>query len=597
MDKIGKLTAMAAIGLFLAGLCAAAPDRIIYVDDDATGANDGTSWTNAFPFLQDALTVARDAAKPVEIRVAQGVYRPDQGGGITPGNRDAAFNIPTGIVLRGGFAGIGAADPNEGRPQLYQAILSGDLKGNDAQSSDVKNLASDPTRSDNSTYLVVSRSSSPATVLDGLVITGATRAGLSCIDSSPIVVDCVFLRNSTATEGGGLRQEGNSKPTSTRCTFTANWATRLGGAIYTEAGVVLTDCVFTDNQAGIGGGAICNQGGQPVLTGCTFTRNAAKTGGAIYHPSGTLWATNCTFTGNSGDDGGAALLSGHADIAECQFNDNHAKSKGGALFSGTVTGRTVRQCVFAGNSAQAGGAIYGFGGAVFSNCLFENNIAETGSVAGLDCFGQQFVNCTFVANRANDGVCIALGPCGIRATPQITMTSCILWDSSGMSATPAATADTAKITYSLIQGGWSGEGNISADPCFAAPGRWNPNGTLDDPSDDAWICGDYHLKSQAGRWDPAGNKWVQDDVTSPCIDAGDPQSPIGLEPFPNGGTIDMGFFGGTAEASKSYFGKPACPTIIAGDINGDCKVNMADLDILMRHWLEGENVPEKPPRR
>jgi len=497
MDRIGKLTAMAVIGLFLAGLCTAAPDRIIYVDGDARGTNDGTSWANAFPFLQDALAAARADAdvrgepKPVEIRIAKGVYRPDQGAGAASGNRETTFNIPNGAVLKGGYFGGGPHTFNSRNPQLYRTILSGDLKGNDADDGDVKNLASDPTRSDNSIYVITSRDNSSATVLDGLVITGGTRAGLSCIDSSLVVIDCVFIRNSTTTDGGALRQEKTGSPALTRCTFTANWARQFGGALYIEGGITLTDCVFT---------------------------------------------SNC---------------------------------------------------------AQSGGAISGR--FVLGNCLFENNTAETGGAARSDCLGPGFVNCTFFANRADDGICIALGPCGIRSTPEVTMTSCILWESGSIAATPATKAVAGAITYSLIQGGWPGDGNIDTGPHFAAPGHWDPNGTRDNPDDDVWISSDYHLKSQAGRWDPAGNKWVQDDVTSPCIDAGDPQAAIGLEPFPNGGAVNMGVFGGTAEASKSYFGKPPCPTIIAGDINGDCKVNMADLDILMRHWLEGGDEPE-PPR-
>ena len=61
---------------------------------------------------------------------------------------------------------------------------------------------------------------------------------------------------------------------------------------------------------------------------------------------------------------------------------------------------------------------------------------------------------------------------------------------------------------------------------------------------------------------------------------------IGYEPFPNGGKINMGASGGTELASKSYFGKPVCDAVIAGDINGDCKVDDLDLDILELHWLE-----------
>jgi len=116
---------------------------------------------------------------------------------------------------------------------------------------------------------------------------------------------------------------------------------------------------------------------------------------------------------------------------------------------------------------------------------------------------------------------------------------------------------------------WVGAGNINTDPCFTDPNN-----------------GDYHLKSQAGRWDANERRWTKDEVTSPCIDAGDPKSPIGLEPFPNGGRINIGAYGGTAEASKSYFGKPVCETIVAGDINGDCIVNLNDFAIMAFHWLE-----------
>lgn len=117
----------------------------------------------------------------------------------------------------------------------------------------------------------------------------------------------------------------------------------------------------------------------------------------------------------------------------------------------------------------------------------------------------------------------------------------------------------------------------------------NINPSFADPAN-----GDYHLKSQAGRWDPNSQSWVQDAVTSPCIDAGNMERAIGFEPFPNGGIVNLGAYGGTAEASKSYFGEPVCETIIAGDINGDCKIDLADFQIMAHHWLEG-NTPVPPP--
>ena len=112
----------------------------------------------------------------------------------------------------------------------------------------------------------------------------------------------------------------------------------------------------------------------------------------------------------------------------------------------------------------------------------------------------------------------------------ITMTSSIVY----YNGAAQIAASTSTITYSDIQGGWMGVGNIDTDPFFA--------------NRDELDC---HLKSQAGRWDPESRTWVKDDISSPCIDGGDPGSPLGNEPAPNGGVINMGAYGGSAEASMS----------------------------------------------
>jgi len=80
---------------------AAAAD-VVYVDGDARGANDGTSWNDAFVYLQDALAAARPGD---QVWVAEGVYRPDQGAGRVLGSRDEAFFLPDQVALYGGFVG------------------------------------------------------------------------------------------------------------------------------------------------------------------------------------------------------------------------------------------------------------------------------------------------------------------------------------------------------------------------------------------------------------------------------------------------------------------------------------------------------------
>ena len=102
----------------------------IYVDRDATGANNGSSWANAYNSVQDALADAGLRAKPVEIRVAQGIYRPDEGAGITPGDRTVAFGMINGVTIRGGYAGFGEANPDARDITGYETVLSGDLDSN-----------------------------------------------------------------------------------------------------------------------------------------------------------------------------------------------------------------------------------------------------------------------------------------------------------------------------------------------------------------------------------------------------------------------------------------------------------------------------------
>ena len=119
-----------------------------------------------------------------------------------------------------------------------------------------------------------------------------------------------------------------------------------------------------------------------------------------------------------------------------------------------------------------------------------------------------------------------------------TLVNCILWgntpDEIHVYEGEGDVSEFVVVFYSDVRGGFPGQGNIDVDPLFA------------DPDND-----DYHLKSEVGRWNPAGQCWVIDQVSSLCIDRGDPTTPVGLERFPNGGMINMGAYGGTPEASLS----------------------------------------------
>ena len=137
----------------------------------------------------------------------------------------------------------------------------------------------------------------------------------------------------------------------------------------------------------------------------------------------------------------------------------------------------------------------------------------------------------------------------------VTVVNSILWDNYPSELCLRGTGNPS-IRYCTVRGWWPDLGNTRSDPLLACPGYWadpaDPNIVAASENPDAvWINGDYHLKSEIGRWDPAAGSWVRDEVTSPAIDAGDRTSPIEYEPAPNGGIVNMGAYGGTSEASLS----------------------------------------------
>ncbi len=147
-------------------------------------------------------------------------------------------------------------------------------------------------------------------------------------------------------------------------------------------------------------------------------------------------------------------------------------------------------------------------------------------------------NCTLVQNAE----------CGFFG--MATLRNCILYFNGTPSGSSQIVTTNARVTCSCVQGGFTGEGNIASDPLFARLGAWaEPNGA-NHPAG-AWISGDYHLESQAGRWDPVTAAWVQDEQTSPCIDAAHIDEATGPEPDPNGAVLNLGAYGGAMQASKS----------------------------------------------
>jgi len=443
MSVIRNLRFLLLAAILCLGTCNIVFAGQIFVDVNAPGNNDGSSWDNAYTHLQDAMAAASTGD---EIHVADGIYRPDRATNAAPGDRAATFRLVNGVTIKGGYAGYGQSDPNVRDIETHETILSGDLNADD-----------DPnfTYDDENSYHVLTGSGTDETaVLDGFVITGG---GMYNKSGSPTIVNCIFKGN-FAWRGGAMRNY-HSSPQITNCTFVGNSAFQEGGAVFGfESSPTLTDCTFRENSAKTGG-AMCNSGNSTgTLVNCAFTGNSARYGAGMANLDDSNPAlTGCRFVANLAEQGGAlSNRESRPVIRKCTFSDNSASGDGGAIHNDSGD-PAVTTCLFSNNSTQGnGGAIYNY----------KSN--------------PQLVSCTFSANSAQANGGAVSGHDG--SNPKLA--NCILWDNSDANGTDESaqiyvTDGTAVADYSCIQG-WTGllegTGTIDTSPKFT------------DAS-----AGDYHL--------------------------------------------------------------------------------------------------------
>lgn len=275
-----------AVACALASVSLAAQPTL-YVKPGATG--DGASWQTSTG-LHAALA---KATRGTEIWVAAGTYPTSDSG-----NRDAAFVVPPGVVLLGGFVGSEAA-AKQRRPADNLTTLSGEIGS--------------PEIIDNAYTVVRLTDADAATVLDGFTVAHAYANGAGPVAdprragggllvdlsapgaaAAPEVRDCVFEDN-YARDGGAVYVDGaggRATPTFTTCRFRGNEADLDGGAIYNdgrrrgEASPNFKDCVFANNEANYGA-AVFNQAtkgiASPRLSRCGFRGNRAYVRGTTVY--------------------------------------------------------------------------------------------------------------------------------------------------------------------------------------------------------------------------------------------------------------------------------------------------------------------------
>lgn len=282
---------------------------------------------------------------------------------------------------------------------------------------------------------------------------------------------------------------------------------------------------------------LCENNSHPTLWKCVIRDMDGSLGMAAENESALVV---CNNRGN--------LL-----MQDCQILNNQVPLLG-VLFSQS-SNVTLEHCLVAGNQ-----------GGMYTQAL----LAVSGEL--------RLENCTVADNRATDDILpeirAMVAELGIGLTqPAILLAedatlqarNCILWNDPGLPEIDGwqlegednSEAILSYCTLSQLPDPntviWQGNNLLIGEPYFARPGLWemeSPSGHL------VWHMGDYHLQSQGARWDPQ-LAWVQDALTSPCIDAGDPETPLGSEPTPvslertdlSNTALNQGVYGGTPEAS------------------------------------------------
>jgi len=547
----------------------------IYVNDNATGANDGTSWNDAFTDLQDANAIAVPFFD--KIWVKEGTYRPDS---ASPGDRNLSFEFKRDIFYFGGFPDTTTNNINPiAYPSLHPSILSGDIgiigdstdnsyhvtvinpgasfihvdgfevtEGNaDAPSStDEQNAAGCKIFSTGGNtdmfFYNMNFSENHANGFGGGVNITANTFGTSTISLNISFFNCSFSSNTvnvTPGHGAGIiissvnvgattnvnfnacNLNGNSASTGGAiylksqfggilnstffgCNINNNTATGNGGAIYefvNSGSTLKTDIIFgsiNSNLAANGGGIysdITDGIYQDSLFNVGFGGNTAtQSGGAISCQANNSTLTpifdNCDFINNSSSFSGGAIEnqsdnggSFSPKYSDCLFFSNYTNSstsgKGGAIAnlsgSGPIDPEFIA-CNFWKNTSRSGGAMYneGFNNSnrpTIVNCIFNENKATNFGTEGWGgaLFNEGSVGVcetTIINSSFSDNEALTAGQAIRNEDAPTTIANSILWGGISPDIISETMIGNTTVTYSDIEGGYTGTGNINQLPQF-----------------------------------------------------------------------------------------------------------------------------------
>ncbi|MCH8844472.1 MAG: hypothetical protein IID61_16050, partial [SAR324 cluster bacterium] len=310
--------------------------HVLYVDASATGANDGSTWANAFTGIQAAV----DAAVAGEqVWVAEGLY--------LAGSTAPVLTMKDGVEIYGGFAGTEVNLAGRPDPIVLPSTLDGDVTGDGATADD-------------SLHVVLGASNAR---LDGFTITGGNAigpnpnnfgGGIYNFGTSGLILNELIISANSAALGGGMYNE-SSSTTLTNVTFSTNSVSNAGGGMYNDSSSsALTGVTFSGNSAASNGGGMFNSSSAPSLTNVTFSTNSAVNhgGGMANYSSSSPALNTVTFSANSADvrGGGMYNIASSPTLTDVIFTGNTTLNDGGGIFNDNSS-PILTDVTFSGNSA------------------------------------------------------------------------------------------------------------------------------------------------------------------------------------------------------------------------------------------------------
>ncbi len=583
---------------------------VVYVDNNATGANDGSSWADAYTTIQVGIDYA-DVSDD-DVWVAQGTYY-------------EAIVMKSGVALYGGFNGT----ETERSERNW--------------TTNVTTLDGSTARGGSPAYHVVTMDSITTSTVDGFTITGGNAngsiypdinrgGGIYCLNlnDTNTITNNIITGNSARFNGGGISCR-YSSPQIAGNRITGNWS-KTGGGIYCYySSSVITDNTISLNSAdGSAGGIACYGSGLTIINNTISANSANSNGGGIYCSGASPMIMNNTISGNlaTSRGGGIYCAGSSPEIMNNIIAANTANRSGGGILcysysspiiaNNTIAGNTaiitggilcwdrcspeILNNTIAGNSASKyGGGIYCYdysSPAITNNTIARNSVMQYGG--GISCAGDSspYIKNTIFSNNIGYDIYEFSASCdpvvsyndfygnadgvyydeGAKPYPNVSwMDAEVPECSNNMEFDPLFMGDTLSggtWTTSTIYNSSTFQTTLTNDSA-----SWTENehaGRLLNPdtlqnrqfvivSNTATtvnVWGDVLDITQAGDTYQIFDYYLQNSLDgypadSPCIDAGDPADEYSQEPEPNGSRINQGRYGNTLEAART---SPLAPT-------------------------------------